>query len=69
MTLESNSVNQTPIEVDNSDMNEEEDEVEVKEEEIEEEEVEQPKGHKKTSLVWLDFDELKLKKALDIQQS
>ncbi|GJS91947.1 zinc finger BED domain-containing protein RICESLEEPER 2-like protein [Tanacetum coccineum] len=60
--LESNSVNQTPIEVDNSDMKQEEDEVEVEEEEIEEEEVEQPKGRKKTSPVWMDFDELKLKK-------
>nr|GEY72561.1 hypothetical protein [Tanacetum cinerariifolium] len=55
MTLESNSMNQTPVEVDNSDMKEEEDEVEdeveFKEEEIEEEEeVEQPKGHKKYHL-------------------
>nr|GEV81390.1 retrotransposon protein, putative, Ty3-gypsy subclass [Tanacetum cinerariifolium] len=63
MTLESNSVNQTPVEVDNSDMEEEEDEVEVDVEETgEEDEVEQPKGRKKTSLVWLEFDELKLKK-------
>nr|GEX54647.1 hypothetical protein [Tanacetum cinerariifolium] len=47
MTLESNSVNQTHVEVDNSDMEEEEDEVEVEvevEETVEEEEVEQPKG-------------------------
>nr|GEZ62073.1 zinc finger BED domain-containing protein RICESLEEPER 2-like [Tanacetum cinerariifolium] len=66
MTLESNSVNQTPIEVDNSDMEEEEDEVEVDVEETEEEEeVEQPKGRKKTSPVWLEFDELKLKKVQD----
>ncbi|GJU75429.1 hypothetical protein Tco_1272499 [Tanacetum coccineum] len=49
MTLESNSVNQTPVEVDNSDMEEEE-------------KVEQPKGRKKTSPVWIDVDELKLKK-------
>ncbi|GKB36979.1 hypothetical protein Tco_0881921, partial [Tanacetum coccineum] len=34
ITLESNSVNQTPIEVDNSDMEQEEDEVKVEEEEI-----------------------------------
>ena len=48
MTLESNSVNQPPVEeVEGSDMDEE---------------VEQPKGRKKTSPVWIDFQELKLKK-------
>ena len=47
MTLESNSVNQVPVEVESSDM---------------EEEVEQPKGRKKTSPVWNEFEELKLKK-------
>ncbi|GKC57391.1 hypothetical protein Tco_1084989 [Tanacetum coccineum] len=46
---------ETPVEVDNNEMIEEE-------EEEEEEEVEQPKGCKKTSPVWIDFDELKLKK-------
>nr|GEY86485.1 heat shock cognate 70 kDa protein-like [Tanacetum cinerariifolium] len=71
MTLESNSVNQTHVEVDNSDM-EEEDEVEVEvevevEETVEEEEVEQPKGHKKTSPVWLELDELKLKKGKGVE--
>ncbi|GJX93073.1 zinc finger BED domain-containing protein RICESLEEPER 2-like protein [Tanacetum coccineum] len=47
MTLESNSVNQTPVEVESSETEEEE---------------EQPKGQKKRSLVWIDFEELKLKK-------
>ena len=45
--MTSNCVNQqTPVEVETSDT---------------EEEVEQPKGRKKTSPVWLDFEELKLK--------
>nr|GEY29069.1 PAZ domain-containing protein [Tanacetum cinerariifolium] len=53
MTLESTSVNQTPVEVERSDMEEEE----------EQDEVEQPKGRKKRSPVWIDFVELKLKKS------
>ncbi|GJR42959.1 zinc finger BED domain-containing protein RICESLEEPER 2-like protein [Tanacetum coccineum] len=58
MTLESHSVNQTSVEVDQTDM-EEVEEFEVQEEDEVEE---QPKGRKKTSAVWNDFDELKLKK-------
>ncbi|GJS72956.1 zinc finger BED domain-containing protein RICESLEEPER 2-like protein, partial [Tanacetum coccineum] len=52
MTLESNSVNQTPVEVESSETEDEE-------------EVEKPKGRKKRSLVWINFDEVKLKKDND----
>ncbi|GKA32922.1 zinc finger BED domain-containing protein RICESLEEPER 2-like protein, partial [Tanacetum coccineum] len=56
ITLESTSVNQTPVKVESSDMEEEEEE---------QDEVEQPKGHKKISHVWIDFEELNLKKDND----